>query len=133
MKAVVAYCRSGWEPLRGTSPARAQARELRRYAKRRGLVIRETYMDHATGGTTLDRPELCKLIANCHAGKIGAVLVTDPERLSRDTGKLMALLDIFRGTGVQVDFTTSGVRTRFAFLAVLLSAVTEVDGAAANA
>jgi DNA invertase Pin-like site-specific DNA recombinase len=133
MKTVVGYCRSACEPLRGPSPVRSQARELRRYAKRRGVAIRETYMDHAASGMTLDRPGLHKLIADCHAGKIGVILVTDPERLSRDTGKLIALLHVFRTTGVHVEFSTSAGRTRFAFLTVLLSAVAEVDGAAANA
>ena len=133
MKTVVVYFRSACEPLHGPSPVRGQARELRRYAKSRGVVIRETYMDHAASGMTLDKPGLQKLIADCHAGKIGTVLMKDPERLSRDTGQLIALLDIFRETGVHVEFTTSAGRTSFAFLAVLLSAVAEVDGGATKA
>jgi len=126
MKTIVAYCRSGWEPPRGPSPVRDQARELERYAKRRGFVIRETYTDRAANGMTLDRPELRKLIADCHAGTIGTVLATDPDRLSRGTGQLVALLDVFRETGVHVEFATSTGRTNFAFLRVLLSALVEL-------
>jgi DNA invertase Pin-like site-specific DNA recombinase len=133
MKAVVAYCRSACEPLGRPSPVRSQARELRQYVKPRGLTIRETYMDPAASGRTLDRPGLRKLIADCHAGKIGTVVTTDPERLSRDTGQLIALLDVFRTTGVDVEFTTSAGRTRFAFLTALLSAVAGVEAAASNA
>jgi len=38
------------------------------------------------------------------AGKIDTILTTDPERLSRDTGQLFALLDVFQKTGVRVAF-----------------------------
>ena len=106
MKAVVAYCRTAWEPQGGPPAVHTQARAIRRYAVRQGLAIREMYMDPRMRGISLERPELQRLIADSHAGKIGAVLVTDPERLSRHTGKLIALLDIFRKTGVHVEFTT---------------------------
>jgi site-specific DNA recombinase len=133
MKTAVAYCRSGSEPQGSPSAVHAQARTIRLYAKGRALTVPETYIDQAASGMTLDRPELETLIADCRAGKIDTVLTTDPERLSRDTGQLFALLDIFRDTGVHVEFATAAGRNHFAFLTVLLSAVAELDGAAANA
>jgi DNA invertase Pin-like site-specific DNA recombinase len=96
------------------------------------MTVRQTYSDRAASGMTLDRPELRKLIADCHAGKIGVVLVTDPVRLSRGTGQLVSLLDIFRKTGVRIEFTTAAGRTRFEFLRVVMSALVEF-GAMANA
>jgi DNA invertase Pin-like site-specific DNA recombinase len=39
-------------------------------------------------------------------GKIKAVIATDPDRLSRVTGQLIALLDLFRKAGVLVEFTS---------------------------
>jgi len=128
MKAVVAYYRSGWEPKGGPSSVRRQVDEIHGHAKRQGLTLRQTYTDHADSGMTLDRPELRKLIADCHAGKIGVVLIADPERLSRDTRQLVRLLDVFHKTGVRVEFTSSAGRTRFAFLRVALSAVAELEG-----
>ena len=86
-----------------------------------------TYTDRATSGMTLDRPELRKLIGECHAGKIGVVLTADPERLSRDVGQLTALLETFRKAGVHLQFTASGGRTRFEFLGVVLSAVVQFE------
>jgi hypothetical protein len=46
------------------------------------------------------------VIADCRAGKIATVIVQDPERLSRDTGQLLALLQIFQEAGVHVEFDT---------------------------
>ena len=127
MKAVDAYCRSGWDPRDGRSSVLSQAHELRRYAGRRGLTIRRAYTDRATSGMTLDRSELGKLIADCRAGKIGTIVTTDPERLSRDTGQLVELHDIFRKTGVRVEFTTAAGWPRFDFLRIVLSAVAELE------
>jgi DNA invertase Pin-like site-specific DNA recombinase len=132
MKTVVAYCRSGYEPPRGPSPVQDQAHAIRQYALSKGLSIHETYSDAGASGISGNRPELRRLIADCKAGKIGTVVAQDPERLSRDTGQLMALLDVFRTTGVRVELTTLEGQSRVAFLTALLSAVAEI-GATANA
>jgi len=132
MKAVAVYCRSCQEPQDGPSCVRNQLQEVHSYATRQRLTIHHLYTDRATSGITLDRPELRKLIADCHAGKIEAILTTDPERLSRDPGKLLFLLDMFSNAGVHVEFTTSPGRTHLEFLRVALSAVAEF-GATANA
>jgi len=127
MKNVVAYCRTGWasqsDPLSGV---RLQSQELRRYAKGHGLVIRETYMDAGVSGMTLERPELQRLMADCRAGKIGTVVTQDPERLSRDTGQLIALLYVLLEAGVCVEFSTPQGRDGYAFPKILVSALAEV-------
>jgi DNA invertase Pin-like site-specific DNA recombinase len=104
-----------------------QAREVRRYAKRQALCISKLYIDAAENGATLDRPQLRKLIADCRKGKIGKVLVQDPDRLSRNTGALMALFEIFCKTGVSVEFTTPAGRNAFEFLLVVLGVVAQRD------
>src|SRR5262252_7977079 len=95
MKRVVAYCRSAWEPQGGPSAVRSQARVIRQYAESRGWTVRETYMDAGVSGVTLVRPGLRRLLADCRAGKVGTVVAKDPDRLSRHTSQLIALLDLF--------------------------------------
>jgi DNA invertase Pin-like site-specific DNA recombinase len=84
-------------------------------------------MDPGVSGSTLDRPDLQRLIADCRAGKIGTVITQDPERLSRDTGQLRASLHIFQTTGVGVEFSRPEGRTRLAFLKVYFAAIFELE------
>jgi site-specific DNA recombinase len=134
MKTIVAYCRTanalGSDPMSGIMD---QANAIQHYATRHGFIIHETYRDPGMSGISLERPALQRLLADCRTGKIAIVLTTDADRLSRDTGQLFALIDIFRDTGVHVEFNTSAGRASFASLTVLLSAAAEVEGAAANA
>jgi site-specific DNA recombinase len=132
MKNVVAYCRSACEEPGAPSSAYSQAREIRHYAKRHGMNIREMYIDPGESGITLERPELQRLLADCRAGKVGTVFTKDPDRLSRDSGQLLALLHIFRKAGAHVEFTTPGGRDSYAFLSTILSAVAELEQAKAR-
>jgi site-specific DNA recombinase len=122
MKETVAYCRTAFvepsDPLGGVS---AQAASLREYAEQNGMTVDGTYMDAGASGVTLIRPALQQLLADCRAGKIGVVLTTDTDRLSRDTGQLAALLHKFRTYGVHVEFAsgTGGLT----LLGVVLSAL----------
>ena len=107
MKRTVAYCRTAFaepsDPLAGVS---AQAASLRQYAGQYGMTVDGTYMDAGASGVTLIRPALQQLLADCRAGKIGVVITTDTDRLSRDTGQLAALLHQFRAYGVNVEFAS---------------------------
>jgi DNA invertase Pin-like site-specific DNA recombinase len=104
MKAIVAYCRSACEPQAGSSNVHAQASALRDTKPEIGQV----YMDAGVSGLTIERPALQQLIADCRAGKMATVIVQDPERLSRDMGQLLTLLQMFQEIGVRVDFATGG-------------------------
>jgi DNA invertase Pin-like site-specific DNA recombinase len=104
MKAVVAYCRSASEPQRGPSPLLAQAQALGDARPE----ITEVYMDAGASGLMLERPALQRLITDCRVGRIATVVVQDPEDLSRDTGQLIALLQIFQKAGVRVEFAAAG-------------------------
>ncbi len=131
MRNVVAYCRSAWEPQRGPSAVSRQARAIRQYATERGLAIQSIYIDSGVSGSSLDRSELQRLIADCHAGKIGTIITQDPERLSRDTSQLLALLHILQKAGVRIDFGTPEGRSRLASLKVYLAALLELEEAKA--
>jgi DNA invertase Pin-like site-specific DNA recombinase len=85
-------------------------------------------MDPGVSGITLNRPQLQRLLTDCRAGKIGTVVTKDPDRLSRNPAQLITVLDVFRETGVQVQFATPGGWTDIAFLMLFLPALAEVDG-----
>jgi DNA invertase Pin-like site-specific DNA recombinase len=110
---------------------RRQAQAIRQYAKEKGLAVRSIYMDPGMSGSGLARPELQRLIADCRAGQIGTVITQDPERLSRDTGQLLALLHIFQKTGVRVEFGAPEGSARLASLKVYLAALLELEEAKA--
>jgi DNA invertase Pin-like site-specific DNA recombinase len=130
MRNVVAYCigmGAARRPLRRAPPGAGDP------AVRRGegLAIRSIYMDPGVSGSSLDRPDLQRLIADCHAGKIAMVIMQDPERLSRDASQLLALLHIFQKTGVRIEFGTPDGRSRLASLKVYLAALLELEKAKA--
>jgi site-specific DNA recombinase len=128
MTKTVAYCRIAFaqpsDPLAGVS---AQAAALREYAGQHGMTVDGTYMDAGVSGVTLIRPALQQLLADCRAGKIGVVLTTDTDRLSRDTGQLAALLHKFRTYGVHVELASG--QDRLKLHAAVLSALAEFQEA----
>jgi site-specific DNA recombinase len=129
MKNVVAYCRSACEEPGTPSSAYGQAQPIRDYAERGGLTLHAVYTDAGVSGVTLERPALQRLIADCRAGKVGTVITKDPERLSRDTSQLIALLHIFVKAGVNVEFSTPAGRDSYAFLKIVLAAVANLEEA----
>jgi DNA invertase Pin-like site-specific DNA recombinase len=103
MKAIVVYCRSACEPQGVPSPVLAQAQALRDARPETSHV----YMDAGVSGLTLERPALQRLIADCRTGKIAAVTVQHPDRLSYDARQLLTILQIFQEAGVRVEFATA--------------------------
>lgn len=82
--------------------------ELRGFAKERGWKIAATYIENESGAT-LHRPELFRLLADCHPGDI--LLVEQVDRLSRLTSKdwerLKAELQSREVRVVAIDLPTS--------------------------
>jgi site-specific DNA recombinase len=124
MKRIVAYCRSACEPQDGPSAVQKQADAILGGAWKN---VNDIYVDAGVSGITLERPALQQLIADCLAGKIATVVTQDPERLSRDSAKLLVLLDIFRDADVRVEFITGG--ERIPLLEAMLSAFSELEEA----
>ncbi len=63
------------------------------------------YVDAGLSGTLLERPSLARLRADVAAGRIALVVCYDPDRLSRNLGHLLLLVDEFRRHGADVEFT----------------------------
>lgn len=72
------------------------------YSKNGGVILQEI-----GSGATLDRPGLNKLRDMAAAGKLEAVFVHGPERLSRKPVDLLALVHELQANGVEVHFVTS--------------------------
>ena len=86
------------------------------------------YMDAGVSGITLERPELQRLIADFQVGEISTVITKDAARLSRDTGQLIVLLQIFRKSGVRVEFAARGGGSD-PFVENIATAVSELEEA----
>src|SRR5919109_2345810 len=73
-------------------------------AEREGYMVSETsvLVDEGISGTTMDRPELRKLRDFINAKAIGAVVVYDPDRLSRNLGHQLLLAEEFERAGVKL-------------------------------
>ena len=128
MKKTVAYCRTAFaEPSDPLAGVLAQAASVREYAGLHGMTVDGTYMDAGVSGMTLIRPALQQLLADCRAGKIGLVLATDTDRLSRDASQLAALLHQFRAYGVHMEFASG--KDGLKVLGVVLSALSEFQQA----
>lgn len=84
---------------RGTS-LHDQERRTRAYCVEQGWDVVEQHVDDGESGATTARPALQRLIASARARRIDVVVVTDPDRLSRD------LVD---GLTVERDLTACGV------------------------
>lgn len=82
-----------------------QVEECRRRARDLGFADPEPYVDAGISGTQLDRPALDALRADIALGEFQHLLCYDPDRLSRNLGHLLLLMDEFTRAGVQVEFT----------------------------
>jgi site-specific DNA recombinase len=90
------------------------------------LKLRGTYIDAGVSGATLERPALRQLLTDCRAGKVGTVLVRDPDRLSRNSQHLLLLLAKFEAAGVRLQFSTPAGRRQFVFTKTLWDAAAEL-------
>lgn len=82
-----------------------QLEECRAHAVRLGAAETVPYVDGGISGTLLERPALARMRADAQEGRIAQVVCYDPDRLSRNLGHLLLLMDEFRRFGVPVEFT----------------------------
>jgi site-specific DNA recombinase len=61
-----------------------QVRRTEAYCVDHGWTVAARYSDEGVSGATVERPALKNLIAGASAGEFDVVVVTDPDRLSRD-------------------------------------------------
>jgi site-specific DNA recombinase len=79
-----------------------QERVCRAHAERLGCVVVNVYSDAAISGTTTKRPGLQRLLADAHARKFKALIVSDLSRLSRDRVDSGVLVRQLADHGVRV-------------------------------
>jgi hypothetical protein len=96
-KLMTAYCRTA---AAGEIAMRAQERQIREYAKKRGYGGLTFYRDCNKSGLTLDRPAMNALTADIKAGKIGVVIAADIARIARNFALFSEWLDLLTEYGV---------------------------------
>jgi len=87
-----------------------QLRELRAYARHRGLPITETFIDHVSGATA-ERPALERLWQAVRSRKVDTILVSKFDRFARSTKQLIDALEEFRHLGVDFISITEQIDT----------------------
>lgn len=84
-----------------------QLEGARKKAQEEGYTILEELVDQGHSGATLDRPALSRLRQLASSREIEAVVIHDPDRLSRKLSHLMILTEELQGQGVEVIFVNA--------------------------
>jgi DNA invertase Pin-like site-specific DNA recombinase len=77
-------------------------RDVTLFAQAQGFLIRRFYKDEAQSGIAEDRKQLRKLVRDCHAGRVGKLVLPSLDRLSRDVRLAENLFHEFAQAGVEV-------------------------------
>ncbi len=88
-----------------------QLRELREYCARRGFQIVGEFADKGISGSRERRPALDKLMGECRARRVDAVVVYRYDRFARSLRHLVNALEEFRALGVDFVSLHEGVDT----------------------
>jgi site-specific DNA recombinase len=86
-----------------------QLTALRALAAQRGddVAAGAEFVDDGASGATLDRPALTRLRAAVRDRAVQAVLIYDPDRLSRSLAHLLLLMDEFKRAGAELVYVTT--------------------------
>jgi site-specific DNA recombinase len=103
MKYAAMYARVSTEDQGKGSSIPTQIEVCQQLATREGYRVPESYvlLDEGISGTTLDRPGLHRLRKLVQAQAIAAVIVIDPDRLSRNLGHQLLLAEELEQAGVK--------------------------------
>ena len=95
----------------GDRRAALQTKALRAHASKHGLDVVETYVccDAGYSGASLDRPGLNRLRYGVQAKAFDAVVIMSPDRLSRNSGDLIRLIEGFERCAVPIVFVKEGL------------------------
>lgn len=88
-----------------------QLREVRDYCQRRGWEIAGEYVDTGVTGAREERPELDRLLVQCHKRRVDAVVVYRYDRFARSLRQLVSALEEFRALGIEFISLHEGVDT----------------------
>ncbi len=89
---------------------RTQLRELRAYAKRRGLHVVDEFVDRESG-SKISRPHLNRLMGLARKRRLDVVLVWKFDRFARSSQQLINALEEFRGLDVDFISYTENIDT----------------------
>ncbi len=81
-----------------------QIREMEEYAAKKGWDVVGRYIDAGKSGSSLQRPEIQRLLADMVEDRFDIVIAMDSSRLSRDAKDFMYLLDRFQEHGIRPAF-----------------------------
>ncbi len=106
------YARVSVDDVKDEGTLETQIKEAREYSRDKGYEINEDYvLAEKMTGTTLDRPELNKMIEATKSGEINMIVALVPDRLFRpkenDSWKYLELLANIKKNGADVDFVKS--------------------------
>ena len=100
---MAAYCRvSTLEQKKKGYGIDIQRRDIERYAEAFGMPIDDYYVDEARSGASERRAALNRLVRDCKAGRVDAIIVSSLDRLSRDLRFTENLLHDLGNVGVKV-------------------------------
>lgn len=100
---VVAYCRvSTLEQKKKGYGIDIQIRDSTLCAERHGLLVERFYKDEGESGVKEDRKDLKHLMRDCKSGRVGMVIISSLDRLSREVRIAENLFYEFKTLGVKV-------------------------------
>ena len=100
---MAAYCRvSTLEQKKKGFGIDIQMRDIQRYAEVFSFPINDFYIDEAKSGISENRSELKRLLRDCKTGKVGAIIISSLDRLSRDLRLTENLLYDLQRLGIKV-------------------------------
>lgn len=111
----VVYCRvSTDEQAESGTSIEGQARAGADYATKAGLEVLATFKEDYTG-TTLDRPELNKVMAMLRAGQADALIVYKPDRLDRSwMGRnTLIIMEALMSIGAELHYSETAHKVDF--------------------
>ncbi len=106
-KRTAVYARVSSEQQEKEETIASQMEAISQYAEERGIVYDgacDAFLDEGYSGTVLRRPGLDKLLDRVYEGRYDQVLVFDPDRLARNYGHQIMLLEEFQRNGCEPVF-----------------------------
>jgi site-specific DNA recombinase len=105
------YCRVSLEEQARNYSLASQQRACKKLAAEKGYATSDaaTFVDEGGLGGEIDRVALTRLRDAARAGIIGAVIVHDPDRLSRKLAHLLLLTEEFERAGVPLHFVNGAI------------------------
>jgi site-specific DNA recombinase len=107
MRAAI-YARTACVTQRPNSAMGLQLEALRAYAARRGMDIVAEFTEEGCSGLRRDRPGLNRLRGLAERRGFDVLLICDPERLARDSGLQVLMLEELEQRGVRTIFLEGG-------------------------